>query len=133
MTPYARSNPTQTHTPPESWWEDAFALIANPSEQSGHPCGHKEMLTLVGYDIADSKRLAKVARYCEDHGVRVQYSFFECRLEADKFDVFWLGLEELIEPKTDRLVAYRICHACAKQIFTAGTMELSGKAIAYVF
>ena len=121
------------YTPPEGWWEAAFSYQPNPSEQRGHPCGHHQMLTLVGYDITDHKRLAKVARYCEDHGVRVQYSLFECRLEADCFDVFWLGLEELTHPATDRLVAYRICHACAKEILTSGTMQISSLPIAYVF
>ena len=91
------------------------------------------MLTLVGYDITDHKRLAKAARYCGDHGVRVQYSFFECRLEADRLEIFWLGLEELIDPVSDRLVAYRIGHACAKEILTSGTMQGSSLPIDYVF
>ncbi|MBM3855222.1 MAG: CRISPR-associated endonuclease Cas2, partial [Verrucomicrobia bacterium] len=47
------------------------------------------MLTLIAYDVTDAKRLHKVAKVCEDWGVRVQYSVFECRLEADTFDRFW--------------------------------------------
>ena len=35
---------------------------------------------LVAYDIADPKRLRKVARACEDFGLRRQYSVFFCRL-----------------------------------------------------
>ncbi|MBE2205592.1 MAG: CRISPR-associated endonuclease Cas2 [Chthoniobacterales bacterium] len=92
------------------------------------------MLAIVAYDISDPKRLAKVARYCEDHGVRVQYSIFECRLETARFEDFWLGLEELIDPKTDRIVAYHICASCARSILSAGTMETtSTPAVAYVF
>jgi CRISPR-associated protein Cas2 len=33
---------------------------------------------LILYDIADAKRLRRVARVCEDFGVRLQDSVFEC-------------------------------------------------------
>lgn len=119
--------------PPEGWWEEAFRLIPTPSESQGHPCGHKQVLTIVAYDITDPKRLAKIARLCEDWGVRIQYSVFECRLEASQFENFWLQLLEHIDPATDRLVAYRVCHACAKEILTAGTQVVTSQPIAYVF
>jgi len=90
------------------------------------------MLTLVAYDIADPKRLHHVARVCEDWGVRVQYSVFECRLEADAFDKFWEALQAEIDPAEDRLVAYPVCLRCARQIRTAGTMITSEKVVAYV-
>ena len=37
---------------------------------------------LVSYDISDPKRLRKVARSLEGFGVRLQYSVFECPLDA---------------------------------------------------
>jgi CRISPR-associated protein Cas2 len=118
---------------PSGWWESAFTLIPSASEQSGHPCGNRQMLAIVAYDIANPKRLAKVAKLCEDHGTRVQYSVFECRLDIDRFENFWLQLEELIDPKEDRLVAYRVCSSCAKTILTSGTMTPSTQPVAYVF
>lgn len=130
--PSAVGAPT-SRPPPEGWWEAAFALIPSASDLIGHPCGHHQMLILIAYDISDPKRLAKVAHLCEDHGIRVQYSLFECRLEADRLEDFWLQLEELIDPASDRLVAYRICVACAKEILTAGTMQNTSRAIAYVY
>lgn len=90
------------------------------------------MLTLVAYDITDEKRLHRVARICEDWGVRVQYSVFECRLEADAFDRFWEQLKGEIDPSEDRLVAYKICLNCAREIRGAGTMVNSEKVVAYV-
>lgn len=90
------------------------------------------MLTLVGYDITDSKRLSRVARVCEDYGVRVQYSLFECRLEETEFEDFWLKLLEEIDEKEDRLVAYKIDAKSAKQTLTAGTMVCSEKVVCYV-
>jgi len=90
------------------------------------------MLTLVAYDIADPKRLTRVAKVCEDFGVRVQYSVFECRLEEADFQKFWRQLLEEIEDKEDRLVAYKIDAHCAKETLTAGTMVCSEKVVCYL-
>ena len=110
------------------WWYEAFAEV--PYEKS--PPGEKEMLTLVAYDIADQKRLARVAKTCEDYGVRVQYSMFECRLEEDEFTDFWLKLLEEINDDEDRLVAYKIDARSAKETLTAGTMVCSEKVVCYL-
>ena len=69
----------------DDWWFQAFPLV--PYQKA--PPGTREMLTLVAYDISDAKRLHRVARVCEDFGVRVQYSLFECRLEEPEFRQFW--------------------------------------------
>ena len=111
-----------------AWWFDAFAQL--PYKKS--PPGEKEMLTLVAYDICDAKRLAKVAKVCEDYGVRVQYSVFECRLDEDEFSDFWLKLLEIIEESEDRLVAYKIDARSAKETLTAGAMVCSEKVVCYL-
>ena len=90
------------------------------------------MLTLVAYDISDHKRLAKVARVCEDFGVRVQYSIFECRLDEAEFTEFWLRLLGEIDEEEDRLVAYKIDARCAKETLTAGRMVCSEKNLCYL-
>jgi CRISPR-associated protein Cas2 len=126
------SDPSDPPNPPTTYWlDDAFPLA--PYQHPAHPPGEKQMLTIIAYDITDPKRLARVAKICEDYGARVQYSVFECRLEADRFEDFWLELQCEIDPATDRLVAYKICAACARQIETAGTMTSNEKAVAYVF
>jgi CRISPR-associated protein Cas2 len=111
-----------------SWWFDAFPVV--PYEKA--PPGEKEMLTLLAYDIADQKRLARVAKVCEDYGVRVQYSVFECRLEEDEFTDFWLKLLEQIDEDEDRLVAYKIDARSARETLTAGTMVCSEKVVCYL-
>lgn len=111
-----------------SWWHDAFPVV--PYESS--PPGENEMLTLVAYDITHPKRLAKVARVCEDFGVRVQYSLFECHLDEDTFDTLWLMLLEEIDESEDRIVAYRMDARSAKQTMTAGTMVCSEKVLCYM-
>ena len=90
------------------------------------------MLTVVAYDITDPKRLARVAKVCQDYGVRVQYSIFECRLDEDEFTDFWLKLLEEIDDDEDRMVAYKIDARCAKETLTAGTMVCSEKAVCYL-
>ncbi len=118
---------------PEGWWEEAFANHPTRSERRGHRCGEKHVLTIVAYDITENRRLRKIAAICEDYGVRVQYSVFECRLEADRFDEFWSDLLATIDPETDRIVAYKVCTACAKDVRDAGIQTHQEKVVAYVF
>jgi len=112
-----------------SWFEEAFPVV--PYERGKQP-GAKQMLILLGYDIANQKRLAKVAKTCEDFGLRVQYSFFECHLDDDSFETLWLRLLDIIDEEHDRLVAYRIDAKSAKSTLTAGTMVCSEKVICYL-
>lgn len=91
------------------------------------------MLTIVAYDITEPRRLRQIAKICEDYGVRVQYSVFECRLEAHRFDAFWAELLGAIDAATDRLVAYKVCAACAQEIRDAGIQTHQQKVVAYVF
>lgn len=112
-----------------SWFEQAFPIL--PYARGKQP-GAKQMLILLGYDIANQKRLAKVAKVCEDYGLRVQYSLFECHLDDDTFDTFWLRLLDLIDEQQDRLVAYRIDARNARSTLTAGTMVCAEKAVCYL-
>ena len=78
------------------------------------------MLRLIAYDIANPKRLYRMARACEDYGVRVQKSLFECWLDEDQFAALWAQLNDLIEPSADRLVAYTLDAAAVKRRQVAG-------------
>lgn len=104
---------------PKNWWERTFA------GDKKDDMGEWDMLTLVAYDISDPKRLARIAKYCEDFGGRVQYSVFELRLSQELFEQFWQGLLKRIDEKTDRVVAYRICRDCARRVYTGGTMVVT--------
>lgn len=111
-----------------TWLDDAFPRL--PYQSS--PPGQKEMLILIGYDIANPKRLAKVAKTCADFGLRVQYSFFECHLEEDDFETLWLRLLDLINDQEDRLVAYQLDAKSARKTLTAGTMVCAEKVVCYL-
>lgn len=69
------------------------------------------MLYLISYDVstttpAGRRRLRRVARACEDYGVRVQNSVFECVLEYDVFLRLKEDLASLIDKEQDSLRFY---------------------------
>jgi CRISPR-associated protein Cas2 len=108
------------------------SLQPTSSEITGHRCGAHQMLTLVAYDITDPKRLHRAAKLCEDWGVRIQYSVFECRLDTRDFDLFWSELTGVIDPRVDRIVGYKICTRCARDVRSFGIQEHNEKVVAYV-
>lgn len=69
------------------------------------------MLVLITYDVATTtkggaSRLRRVARICEDHGARVQFSVFECEVDPARWTRMRARLVEAIDPKTDSLRFY---------------------------
>lgn len=71
------------------------------------------MLILVTYDVqtvsaSGQKRLRKVAKKCEEYGVRVQNSVFECVVDSTQLRQLELSLESIIDPSVDSLRFYRL-------------------------
>lgn len=71
------------------------------------------MLVLVTYDVQTSseggaKRLRRVAKKCEEYGVRVQNSVFECIVDSAKLRQLEIDLEKIIHPEKDSLRFYRL-------------------------
>jgi CRISPR-associated protein Cas2 len=71
------------------------------------------MEILVTYDVmTDSpegrRRLRRVAKVCEKFGQRVQYSVFECMVNAAQFEQLKAQLKKVIEPDEDSLRLYRL-------------------------
>lgn len=71
------------------------------------------MLILVTYDVqtltdGGKKRLRKVAKKCEEYGVRVQNSVFECIVNSTQLKQLEIALEEIIDPAVDSLRYYRL-------------------------
>lgn len=75
---------------------------------------------IVAYDIADPKRLRKVATTCADYGVRKQYSVFLCRLSATEFVRLRSRLYDLIDLKADQVLFIPLCGKCTKEIEAMG-------------
>lgn len=71
------------------------------------------MLLLVTYDVSTTteegkRRLHRVAKCCQSHGVRVQNSVFECVVDAAQMAQLRRQLEQLIDPTTDSLRLYNL-------------------------
>lgn len=68
---------------------------------------------LVTYDVntltkAGRARLRRVAKLCEGHGQRVQFSVFECTVNDAQMEVFRARLLKAIEPSEDSLRIYTL-------------------------
>lgn len=99
----------------------------NPAEEKYH-----DMLRLVAYDIRAPNRLRKVAKTCEDFGIRVEYSVFECDLPETLYELLWARLQAIIDPDEDRILAYRICGSCVGGIESMGAISRPGKPLLYI-
>lgn len=71
------------------------------------------MLMVVTYDVATDdtagrRRLRRVARLCQNFGQRVQYSVFECDVNAAQWAVLRSQLIAEIDTKVDSLRFYRL-------------------------
>lgn len=69
------------------------------------------MLVLVTYDVntetkAGQKRLRQVAKICENHGQRVQFSVFECLVDPAQWTELRRQLVEVIDQEKDSLRFY---------------------------
>jgi CRISPR-associated protein Cas2 len=70
---------------------------------------------IVSYDIADPKRLRSVARVAEGYGYRLQFSVFECLLDALRLEEMKAALNEKIHHVEDQVL-----------FISLGTQEASG-------
>lgn len=69
------------------------------------------MLVLVSYDVstvdaAGRKRLRKIAETCEDYGIRVQFSVFECNVDPARWEFLKTRLLGILDKKHDSLRFY---------------------------
>ena len=77
------------------------------------------MFIVVSYDISHTKRRNRLHRALKNFGVRVQYSVFECVLDAK--DVKRLEAAVHREIKDDDHVRYyHLCESCARQVVALG-------------
>ncbi len=68
---------------------------------------------LVTYDVntetkAGRRRLFKVAQTCKNFGQRVQFSVFECRVDAAQYEDLTAQLKKIISPASDSLRIYKL-------------------------
>lgn len=71
------------------------------------------MLILVTYDISfdtngGARRLRRIAKTCQDYGVRVQYSVFECEIDPAQWVQFKDQLLDIYDDSVDSLRFYKL-------------------------
>lgn len=81
------------------------------------------MNMIVAYDIAEPRRLNKVAKLIKDYGVRVQKSIFEVNVNDRRFGEMKARVEEVIEASEDGVKYFPLCEKCA------GTVEIIGQGV----
>ena len=59
------------------------------------------MNMIVAYDIAEPRRLTRVAKVVKDYGIRVQKSIFEVEVDGRRFSEMTVRLGEIIEASED--------------------------------
>ena len=81
------------------------------------------MNMIVAYDIADPRRLNKVAKIIKDYGVRVQKSIFEVDVAAGRFKEMKARIDDLIEASKNGVKYFPLCEKCA------GTVKIIGQGV----
>ena len=79
---------------------------------------------VISYDISDDRTRSKVANVLADYGKRVQYSVFECRLDAKTLEKLIALLKPFAEGN-DSIRVYQICETCLKKAVLLGRGELT--------
>lgn len=64
------------------------------------------------YDIADPKRLARVARILKDYGLRMQQSKFEASLGTAELKSLQADIGGVIDPLEDGVKYFPLCEKC---------------------
>lgn len=85
-------------------------------------------MVVVTYDVstvtsAGQKRLRKVAKICQNYGLRVQNSVFECVVDATQFATLKIRLASTIDKTLDSLRFYQLGNNYKNKIEHIGNKE----------
>ena len=78
------------------------------------------MNMIVAYDIANPKRLNRVAKIIKDYGERVQKSIFEVTVDAKNFMEMKARIEDEIVFEEDGVKFFPLCEKCAATLENIG-------------
>ncbi|RCK74877.1 MAG: CRISPR-associated protein Cas2 [Anaerolineae bacterium] len=85
----------------------------------------ERLFYLLTYDIADPKRLVKIAKIMESIGERVQDSVFEAYLNEEELKRILKRVERVMVMEEDSLRIYLICAACRMKIRCVGVGKVT--------
>jgi len=80
--------------------------------------------TLVVYDIPDDRRRTRLHKRLLDYGSPVQYSVFECRVDADELKKMQRMIIRTISKRRDHVRIYTLCETCVSKTWVSGGQEV---------
>lgn len=91
-------------------------------------------MILVCYDIADPRRLARIARLCSSWGVRLQRSFFLAEVSLETFEKnIKAAIERILNPEEDSVLVYPLSPRELERASYLGGQEKPGTEEVIVF
>jgi CRISPR-associated protein Cas2 len=84
----------------------------------------KKQFVLVVYDISNDRRRTKLHNTLLDYGSPVQYSVFECLLDAKLMQALKKAVKKIIRPRIDNLRFYYLCADCLEKTETTAGIEV---------
>lgn len=70
---------------------------------------------IVVYDISDDRRRTRLHDRLLDYGSPVQYSVFECLIDARQLEKLHKMIKRTIKAKDDHVRVYCLCEGCLKK------------------
>lgn len=84
---------------------------------------------LIGYDISDPKRLARVAKIMKGYGSRLQYSFFHCHISETQKNHLIERVKKVIHENEDQVIILPVNESQLKSLEFIGVktqLEIEG-------
>ena len=92
-----------------------------------------KQFVVVVYDISNDRRRTKLHDALLNYGTPVQYSVFECLLDAEGMARMKRAVNKVIKPRVDRVRYYTLCQACLEKVeVTSGVEVLSEEEVIVV-
>ncbi|MDL2269583.1 CRISPR-associated endonuclease Cas2 [Desulfosarcina sp. OttesenSCG-928-G17] len=74
---------------------------------------------MITYDIEEDRSRRAIAKILKNHGIRVQYSVFECFITERQYDSLRKALQKHIGPR-DSIRYYPLCSWCREEVILHG-------------
>lgn len=86
------------------------------------------MMVLVTYDVGTDtpegrSRLRRVSKVCQNHGIRVQKSVFECRVSPAERVILEDELRGILDPEVDSIRIYDLGNMAPTKIIHLGVKK----------
>jgi CRISPR-associated protein Cas2 len=90
------------------------------------------MFVVIAYDIADARRLQRVAKITCDYAVRVQKSIFEMDCPPDTLRLLKSRIESVLDMEQDGVKFFALCERCAQKATVIGVQAEGLPDVPYV-